>query len=288
MKKYLSILTLVFVFSACASKSSGGIQANLEHLDKLENGAIFAVKDNASDQNITYEALIEKLKSYDIIILGELHEDTNHHVAELSIVKDLAQFGQIDVAFEMLSTDRQKFIDKARKNKANIQPEGLEKALHWQEEWYWPDYKDLISYVFYSNNGFYAANLDENEMNQIYEGKKLKALSGKLSTTKELQKKLKDLINSFHAMSDEASNVFVELQMRKDRSMAQTVLKLKNPAVLVAGAFHASKDIGVPVHIKDLAPGKKVAVIALSPDSMSDASKEADFVFEFIEEKEAE
>ncbi|WP_185900183.1 ChaN family lipoprotein [Campylobacter sp. MIT 99-7217] len=273
MKKYLILLVSMLVFWGCSTKQE-------KVLDKLENQTSFSIKDNLEAKDISYNELIEKLKDYDIVIIGEFHDNVDHHLAELALVKSLETYGKRSVAFEMFNTDRQKFIDKAKTNKDKIEAKDLAKALHWQEDWYWEDYQNVVSYVFYSDNKLLAANLNEKELDLIYSGKKLKPLKGELSTSLEVKTKLKDLINSFHSMSEEASNTFVEMQMRKDRSMAEVLLKSKEPVILICGMFHASKDVGITLHIKDLdKTNKKVAVIALDPEGMSNANTEADFVF---------
>lgn len=225
--------------------------------------------------------MIDRLKDYDVVILGEYHDNVDHHLMQLAIVKDLSKFHNYALAFEMLNTDLQGFIDEAKKNKQNVKKEELEKTIRWQDDWYYDDYKDLIEYAFYEDNALVAANFSVKEVQKIYDGEKLAPLKEGKSTTNAVKSKIKELVNSFHSMSDEASAVFVEVQMRRDRSMAEVLASLNQPSILITGMFHASKDIGVPLHLKDLKPDKKVAVVALDKDGMNDTSKEADFIFTF-------
>lgn len=271
MKKILSFLALAFILAGCSLKQSPSVSINTP----------FKIEQTSDKKPLSYGVLIDKLKDYDIVILGEFHDNLDHHLMQLAIIKDLSKFHNYALAFEMLNTDLQGFINEAKTKKQSIKKEELAKAIKWQEDWYYEDYKDLIEYAFYGENALIAANFSVQEAQKIYDGEKLAPLTGAKSTTSAVKAKIKELVNSFHSMSDEASAVFVDVQMRRDRSMAQVLAALKQPSILITGMFHASKDIGVPLHLEDLAPAKKVAVVALDKEGMSDTSKEADFVFTF-------
>ena len=44
------------------------------------------------------------------------------------------------------------------------------------------------------------------------------------------------------------------IQQLRDRAMAKSLLDAPTPALLIAGSFHATKVMGVPLHVTDLAP----------------------------------
>ncbi|WP_338206311.1 ChaN family lipoprotein, partial [Parageobacillus thermoglucosidasius] len=52
------------------------------------------------------------------------------------------------------------------------------------------------------------------------------------------------------------------VQQQRDRQMAEQLLKAPQPALLLAGAYHVRKDLGVPLHLVDLgAQGRSVVVL---------------------------
>lgn len=278
MKRYLSVFIISLTFLACSLKQGPSVDI----------GTNFSIEQTSDSKKLHYKEFIDKIKDYDIVILGEFHDSLEHHLMQLAIIQDLEKQRTFALAFEMLNTDQQSFIDEAKAKKHDIKKEELEKTIKWQDEWYYDDYKDLIEYAFYNDFNMIAANLSQKELDKIYDGIALEPLKGDKSTSNAVKLKIKELINSFHSMSDEASATFVQMQMRKDRSMANALLSLNQPSILITGMFHASKDIGVPLHIKDLNPDKKVVVIALDKEGMSDTSKEADYVFSFDYKEEQE
>ena len=54
------------------------------------------------------------------------------------------------------------------------------------------------------------------------------------------------------------------VQQQRDRRMAERLLAAPTPALLLAGAFHVRKDLGVPLHLKDLGAGEGNAVLVLA------------------------
>ncbi|MNF08739.1 hypothetical protein D3C80_2092350 [compost metagenome] len=61
--------------------------------------------------------------------------------------------------------------------------------------------------------------------------------------------------------------------------MAESVLAAPQPAVLLAGAFHVRKDLGVPLHLKDLGAGEGNAVLVLAEVGKPVSAESADYVW---------
>lgn len=265
--RQLLILPFLFFILACSSK-------NLTSFEK-KNFSILSTKDNAK---ISYEDFLSKLLNYDIIILGESHGTKDHHLAELNIVKHLANKENISLVLEMMDEDKQGFINEAKMKKDAILKEDLALSLKWQDEWDWEDYGRVVEYVFYSDSKLVAGNLARSKLELIYQNK-MKALRGKHSINDRVKSILKDAITHFHPMKEEVAELFVKAQQYKDRTMALRLLEQKNKAILLTGMYHASKELGVPLHLRDLDDKKSVVVVALSKDGVS--KDEADFIFDF-------
>jgi uncharacterized iron-regulated protein len=61
--------------------------------------------------------------------------------------------------------------------------------------------------------------------------------------------------------------------------MADRLLLAPQPAVLLAGAFHARKDLGVPLHLKDLGAGEGNVVLILAEVGKPVAAQSADYLW---------
>ena len=70
------------------------------------------------------------------------------------------------------------------------------------------------------------------------------------------------------------------VQQQRDRRMAERLLAAPTPAVLLAGAFHVRRDLGVPLHLQDLAaPGGTERVLILAEVGQAVSAERADFVW---------
>jgi len=69
------------------------------------------------------------------------------------------------------------------------------------------------------------------------------------------------------------------VQQQRDRRMAERLLAAPQPALLLAGAYHVRKDLGVPLHLADLkAQGESKVLLLAEVGEQVDAG-EADFVW---------
>lgn len=276
MRNVLSLLFLSLLLGACSFvQNEDFTQANLK--DKKFN-IIY------NQQELSFEEFISFLGDYDIILLGEKHDKYSHHLAQFFIIKALSEKGSLNVAFEMLSTDKQDIINKAKSNKQSVKPKDLSKVLEWEKGWKWEDYKGIVEFVFYNDIKLSAANISGSEIKSIYKG--AKELDGVVSTKAKVKEDIKQIIATSHkldinnAQNSTLLDKFVQIQQYKDRQMANTLTQSKQKAVLIAGACHTDKNIGVPLHIKDLKARKKVAVVIFDAYKAENCSN-ADFVWNF-------
>ena len=69
------------------------------------------------------------------------------------------------------------------------------------------------------------------------------------------------------------------VQQQRDRRMAEQLLAAPAPALLLAGAFHGRKDLGVPLHLADLDRSQEVVVLILAELGQQVAAASADYVW---------
>jgi len=69
------------------------------------------------------------------------------------------------------------------------------------------------------------------------------------------------------------------VQQQRDRRMAERLLSASAPAVLLAGAFHVRKDLGVPLHLSDLGAKDGNVVLMLAEVGKTVSAESADYVW---------
>lgn len=277
MKRLFYILSLSLFFTACST---------WQHFAKNEwsedEFVIYASKDK---QSVNFNDFIELLNTYDIILLGEKHDEKAHHWAQYTIIKALNQKAELNIVFEMLSTDKQGKIDKAKRAKEQIKTSDLSKAIDWEKGWKYEDYQAIVELAFYGDMKLSAGNISREEIKTIYKG--AQQLNGFVSTQDEVKEMIKNIISTAHKVdTNESKNLelldkLVQIQQYKDRRMADILTQSKEKAVLIAGRYHADKRIGVPLHIQDYKSSKKVLVVAFSSDKKDLEFKEADYIWLF-------
>jgi uncharacterized iron-regulated protein len=69
------------------------------------------------------------------------------------------------------------------------------------------------------------------------------------------------------------------VQQQRDRRMAERLLAAPTPSILLAGAWHARKDVGVPLHVVDLGATEAPTVLMLAEQGAEVTATMADYVW---------
>ncbi|EAH8344793.1 iron transporter [Campylobacter coli] len=262
------------MFNACAV---------LQKPSPLQENKDFYILDTHTQKKISFEDMILELLKADVILLGEKHDEVKHKISQVMIFNALegnlsSQNISFDVALEMLASTEQNHLDKALKNKKNIKTNELANALNWDKSWKWKDYEQFVNAVFYSKAKILGANLSRLEITSIYNG--AQPLKGYVSTTDEVKKQIFDIISLSHKLNPQENkellDKLVEIQQFKDRRMADVLVHHANKVLLLAGNYHTSKRVGIPLHIQDFKSSKKIVVVNLSYGEID--LKDSDYV----------
>ncbi len=271
----LSTLLISVMFNACAV---------LQKPSPLQENKDFYILNTHTQEKISFEDMIVELLKADVILLGEKHDEAKHKISQVMIFNALegnlsSQNISFDVALEMLASTEQNHLDKAFKNKKNIKVNELANALNWDKGWKWKDYDQFVNAVFYSRAKILGANLSRSEITSIYNG--VQPLKGYVSTTNEVKKQIFDIIALSHKLNPQENkellDKLVEIQQFKDRRMADVLVHHANKVLLLAGNYHTSKKIGVPLHIQDFKSDKKIVVVNLNYGKVD--LKDSDYIF---------
>ncbi|MFB1637559.1 ChaN family lipoprotein [Campylobacter jejuni] len=283
MKFYIMLGTLFisFIFSACAV---------LQKSSQLQENKDFYILDTHTQEKISFEDMILELLKADVILLGEKHDEAKHKISQVMIFNALegnlsSQNISFDIALEMLASTEQNHLNESFKNKKTIKTNKLANALNWDKGWKWKDYEQFVNAVFYSRAKILGANLSRLEITSIYNG--VQPLKGYISTTDRVKKQIFDIISLSHKLNPQENKELlyklVEIQQFKDRRMADILVHHTNKVLLLAGNYHTSKKMGIPLHIQDFKSDKKVVVVNLNYGEID--LKDSDYVLIYKEEE---
>jgi len=229
-------------------------QAELGRIIELRTGAV-----------LTPAQLVERLAKAPRVLVGERHDNPDQHALQLWLLRALAtRRAQGSLLLEMLNPDQQARVDRLRAAIAAGQsPRDLLGELAWQRGWAWSLYGPLLQYALRQPYPVLAANLERAEIGRIYS--QAPALAG-LAAAEPVRAALLAQIRQSHCnlLPESQLPAMLVVQQQRDRRMAEAMLAAPEPSLLLAGAFHVRRDLGVPLHLADLgaAAGTQVLLLA--------------------------
>ncbi|CAA6605514.1 Uncharacterized iron-regulated protein [Rhodospirillaceae bacterium LM-1] len=227
----------------------------------------------AEKRYISESEALERMAGAPLLLLGESHDNQEHHRLQAHVVKKLAARGQTrSLAFEMIERDRQQIID-GHLAKPSVTAETLGQALDWDKSG-WP-YFALYAPVFQAGlDGGWpirAANLPKSLYKAVGKAGGLDApQEARLGLDRPLPPEIaaglrQNLIDSHCGLLPEtALPAMMRLQTAWDGAMALTMTESpqKDGVVLIAGSEHARLDRAVPLHLARLLPEVKRLAVA--------------------------
>ena len=230
---------------------------------------------------LTPEQLLARLAAAPKVLVGERHDNPDHHALQLWLLRALAaQRPQGSLLLEMLTPDQQVKVDQVRASIAAGQaPQDMLDALAWQPGWAWSLYGPLVQHALRQPYPLLAANLERREIMQIYA--QVPPLQGQASTAPPVREALLKQIRQSHCnlLPESQLPAMLAVQQQRDRRMAEALLAAPEPSLLFAGAFHVRRELGVPLHLQDLGAAKGVQVLILAEAGSQVAAEAADFVW---------
>jgi uncharacterized iron-regulated protein len=218
------------------------------------------ILDLASGREISEPVLAERLRSADIVLLGELHDNPFHHQARAGFIPRFAN-GKTTIVAEHLPAG-------GRVTSTGEAGSDLEAAGFNRSGWGWPLHQPLFESVLGSGYALIGGNLPAGFSKElITQGQAAMALpmarsyeQSALPDPARAQLE-QDLVDGHCGKLPEKYLAPMKLVQRAtDISMA-TALLAHRPAVLVAGNGHVRRDYGVPQVLSALDPSLKISSI---------------------------
>ncbi len=240
-----------------------------------------AIVDLRSGERLSAAQLVQRLAEADYVLVGERHDNPDHHALQLWLLQALAERrSQGSLLLEMLTPEQQPAVARTQTQLRRGEPvEDLPTTLAWSPGWPWRLYGPLVSYALAQPFSLMPANLTRAEIGQIY--REVPHLPDGDSTRAEVAEALRAQIVDSHCgmLPDSQVPAMLAVQQQRDRRMAARLLAAPKPTMLIAGGFHARRDLGAPLHLRDLGGSGSVQVLMLAEVGERVAAQQANFVW---------
>ena len=180
------------------------------------------------------------------LLIGEQHDAPDHHRIEREVVQALAASGRLAaLALEMAEQGQD-----TRQLSPGATEAQVKTALRWNEAgWPWADYGPVVMAAVQAGVPVLGANLPRARMKDAMADVSLDA-----QLNPDALKAQQAAVREGHcnALPESQIGPMTRIQIARDRAMAQTLVQAKSPGktvVLVSGAGHSPRGMGVPQHL---------------------------------------
>lgn len=216
--------------------------------------------------------LVQLLDAADFVLLGEKHDNTDHHKLQAWALQQIIAAGRRPlVAFEMVSPEQEPGLRRHLAEHPG-QIEGLDTDLDWANNHWpeWSNYRPIFAAALATGLEIRPANAPLADVKSL--SRRQPILPAKVKFYR-LDKKLDSATDAALAteirdahcgqLPEQVVPGMVDVQRARDASMARAMTTdAPKGAVLIAGSGHVRSDRGVPVQIAALAPKGEIFSLA--------------------------
>jgi uncharacterized iron-regulated protein len=251
-----------------------------------DHGLVGTIWDVARGRSIDPSTLLARVADRRFVLLGERHDNADHHRLQAWIVAGLGAAGRRPaVALEMLDADDQTAVDRHFVASPG-DVDGLADAVDWKRSG-WPDwaiYRPIVQAAVAARMPIVAANLGRADLTALRQGG-LGALDAERRARLAVDRPLapgsrEDLtaeIREAHCGHATEAMVarMIDIQRARDARMADAMIAAGGDgALLIAGAGHVRRDLGVPTYLaaRGAGPAAAVAFLEVRADAAEPAA----------------
>lgn len=247
---------------------------------------------NKKSKEVSSKDLIKELADYDVVFIGEHHDNSINHWLEKRITEALFEKknGQIILGAEMFERDNQQALNSYLAGE--IDAKILKDSVRlWKN--YETDYRPLVDFAKDKKLSFIATNVPRkyasqtskngiNSLNELPESEKKFIAKLPIEVTLETPgyKEMKSLMGD-HVDEIKLMN-FVSAQAIKDATMAESIfqnLQSGKTFIHYNGDYHSKQYGGIYWYLKKKNPNLKIAVISVFESEKPELSlPEKDFI----------
>lgn len=221
---------------------------------------------------VTKDALLGDLARASFVLLGEVHDNPEHHRLQAEVLRALvAQGRRPALAMEQFDREFQTAIDAARTG-PDASADALASAGQFDRHgWQWSFYAPLLTVAIGARLPVIALNLSRDRTREVArQGFAFLGASAERDLALERtwnparQAIMNREIADGHCgkLPPAAMPRMVNMQRARDAIMADALLSQPEAiTIVIAGAEHVRNDIGVPVYLGSRAPGRRLVSI---------------------------
>jgi uncharacterized iron-regulated protein len=237
--------------------------------------------DVAARRPIDADALLDRLASDVYVLLGDKHDNPDHHRLQARILSGLVAHGRRPaVAFEPMTVDRSGALAEALALPSPTSEGVIEAVRRADQGWPWALYAPVIAEALRAKLPIVAADLDPAWV-RLLQTQGIAGLDPLLRAELDLadvplppagRSRLEQEIRRSHCghATDGMVARMIDAQRARDAHLARALIDgSADGAVLIAGAGHVRRDADVPLYLARWAPQASVASVAfleVSPD----------------------
>ena len=218
----------------------------------------------------SYEKVLKASEKTDVVLFGEIHDNSLVHWFQLEFTKDLAQRKPLVLGAEMLEADNQKQLDQYLKGEIN-QKQLDSSARLWKN--YKTDYKPLVDFAKDKKINFIATNVPRRYASLVFK-KDLVALDSLSALEKswiaplpiEFDINLPGYKGMMSMQGGHAGEKMPKAQAIKDATMAYFINKnRKENSIFVHynGTYHSDNYEGINWYLRKLDADIQIVTIAM-------------------------
>lgn len=205
---------------------------------------------SSEQQFVSPETMWSRLTSASYLLLGEKHDNPDHHVMQLELIERLIRGGAVSqITFEMLDSNATepltRFLETDFASDAAMQ-----EFLYWDDQgWDWQFYGPLLRAAYHGTVPVTAGNISPEMVREVYGAPTSAAIEGIFDA--EIMAKLYSDIDESHCgmLPESQFPPMVRVQQTRDFTMAENLKVTDGMAVLIAGNYHVRHDLGVPNYL---------------------------------------
>ncbi len=218
----------------------------------------------------SYEKVLKASEKTDVVLFGEIHDNSVVHWLQLEFTKDLAQRKPLVLGAEMLEADNQKQVNQYLNGEIN-QKQLDSSARLWKN--YKTDYKPLVDFAKDKKINFIATNVPRRYASLVFK-KDLVALDSLSALEKSwiaplpiaFDINLPGYKSMMSMQGGHAGEKMPKAQAIKDATMAYFINKnRKENSIFIHynGTYHSDNYEGINWYLKKLDAGIKIVTIAM-------------------------
>ena len=225
---------------------------------------------------VTFAEVVERAAAVRFVLLGERHDNPDHHRLQARILEGLLRAGRRPtVVLEMLELEQQASVDQYLA-RSDATAAGFGAALSWQAT-SWPpfvEYQPIFEVALPAKLKIAAGNIAHATARRLVKeglsalpAERVQALRLAEPFPEPLAASLADELRASHCghLPERLLGPMALAQHARDAQMATVMLTAgaSDGALLIAGAGHARQDRGVPYYLKLAAPDATSVSVAM-------------------------